>query len=70
MSINPVTPTSPTPSGSINAVLSLLTNSKFLSLVVVVGLIVLMALGTLATSTGLPLVTGIGGVHLGAAVSS
>lgn len=57
----PSTPSTPSP------LVTFLT-SQLTSLVVTVGLIVLMAMKVLDTSTGVPVVAGIAGVHLGANV--
>lgn len=45
-------------------------NSAIISLVALVGLIVLIAMGKLTADVGLPVITAIAGVHVGAGISN
>lgn len=80
MSVTPVAPVTPaqpvgtstvtTTATSTNWFNALIGNGYLVSLIAVVGLIVLMGLGKLSVTEGLPPVLVLAGVHLGSSVAS
>ena len=64
------TATTTTAVSSNNVLAQLFSNGYLISVIVIVGLIVLMALGKLSIPEGLPPLLALAGVHLGASVST